>query len=183
MESQVLKDEVLLGAESDEQPAEQMSERHDHVKNVTETSRIQLCAKSFILQLYDVLARHSSPLVSIPPLGWGFSRHRYDPRLSPQHGCVPAEPASVSPGKIIVAPPRPSVSTVAVGTTISDRPPPRSVRARLRIRLLRRMGGVEACIGIGVQNAGWRNPPVQDWGKARPTHLCALTTADQNALP
>ena len=60
MESQVFKDEVLLGAESAEQPAEQMSERHDHVKDVTETSRIQLCAKSFILQVYDVLARHSS---------------------------------------------------------------------------------------------------------------------------
>src|SRR5215468_10447127 len=59
MESQVLKDEVLLGAESAEQPAEQMSERHNHVKNVTETSRIQPCAKSFILQVYDVLARHS----------------------------------------------------------------------------------------------------------------------------
>src|SRR5215831_418229 len=58
MESQVLKDEVLLGAESAEQPAEQMSERHDHVKDVTETSRIQLCAKSFILQVYDVLARN-----------------------------------------------------------------------------------------------------------------------------
>jgi hypothetical protein len=29
----------------------------------------------------------------------------------PQHGCVPAEPASVSPGKIILAPPCPSVST------------------------------------------------------------------------
>src|SRR6202047_3827575 len=72
---------------------------------------------------------------------------------------------------------------VAVGTTITDRPPHRSVRARLRIRLLRRMSGVEACIGIGVQNAGWRNPPVQDWGKSFPPHLCALTTADQNTLP
>ena len=49
-----------MGAESAEQPAEQMSERHDHVKNVTETSRIQLCAKSFILQAYDVLARHTT---------------------------------------------------------------------------------------------------------------------------
>src|SRR6516162_10595260 len=58
MESQVLKDEILMGAESAKQPAEQMSKRHDHVKNVTETSRIQLCAKSFILQVYDVLARH-----------------------------------------------------------------------------------------------------------------------------
>src|SRR6516162_4743807 len=59
MESQVLKDEVLMGAESAGQPAEQMSERHDHVKNLTETFGIQLCAKSFILQVYDVLARHS----------------------------------------------------------------------------------------------------------------------------
>ena len=74
-------------------------------------------------------------------------------------------------------------NTVAVGTTITDRPPHRSVRARLRIRLLRRMSGVEACIRIGVQNAGWRNPPVQDWGETFPTHLCALTAADQNTLP
>src|SRR5258705_12204056 len=73
--------------------------------------------------------------------------------------------------------------SVAVGTIITDRPPHRSVRARLRIRLLRRMSGVEACIGIGVQNAGWRNPPVQDWGQTFPTHLCALTAADQNTLP
>src|SRR5258708_16436515 len=73
--------------------------------------------------------------------------------------------------------------TVAVGTTITDRPPHRSVLARLRIRLLRRMSGVEACIGIGVQNSGWRNPPVQDWGEAFPPHLCALTTADENTLP
>ena len=49
-----------MGAESAEQPAEQMSERHDHVMNLTETSGIQLCAKSFILQVYDVLARHKS---------------------------------------------------------------------------------------------------------------------------
>src|SRR5215472_397683 len=59
VESQVLKDEVLMGAESAEHPAEQMSKRHDHVKNLTETSGIQLCAKSFILQVYDVLARHN----------------------------------------------------------------------------------------------------------------------------
>ena len=58
-ESQVFEDEVLMGAESAAQPAEQMSERHDHVKNLTETSRIQLCAKSFILLMYDVLARRT----------------------------------------------------------------------------------------------------------------------------
>src|SRR5258708_17145459 len=73
--------------------------------------------------------------------------------------------------------------TVAVGTLITERPPHRSVRARLRIRLLRRMSGVEARIGIGVQNAGRRNPPVQDWGKTFPAHLCALAAADQNTLP
>ena len=68
--------------------------------------------------------------------------------------------------------------TVAVGTTIADRPPHRSVRARLRIRLLRRMSGVEASIRIGMQNAGRRNSPVQDWSEAFPTHLCALAAAD-----
>ena len=62
MESQVLKDEVLMGAESAGQPAEQMSERDDHVKNLTETSGIQHCAKSFILQVYDVLARHRAKM-------------------------------------------------------------------------------------------------------------------------
>jgi len=31
-----------MGAESAEQPAEQMSERHDHVKNVTETPEFSL---------------------------------------------------------------------------------------------------------------------------------------------
>src|SRR2546428_7652196 len=76
-----------------------------------------------------------------------------------------------------------TVITVAVGTTVADRPPHRSVRARLRIRLLRRMSGVEASIRIGVQNAGWRNPPVQDWGKTFPPHLGALAAADQNTLP
>src|SRR5712692_7027567 len=72
---------------------------------------------------------------------------------------------------------------VAVGTTIADRPPHRSVLARLRIRLLRRMSGVEACIRIGMQNPGWWNPPVQDWGKSFPPHLGALAPADQNTLP
>jgi hypothetical protein len=44
--------------------------------------------------------------------------------------------------------------THAIGTTIAGRPPHRSVRAHLRIRLLPRMNGVEALIGIGVQNSG-----------------------------
>jgi len=69
------------------------------------------------------MERGRSPLVSIPPRGRGFSRHRglpirsgffeerrrdaSTPRSSsrwahqaiPRRGCVPAEPASVSPGK------------------------------------------------------------------------------------
>jgi len=42
-------------------------------------------------------------------------------------------------------------AAVTVGTTIADRPPYRSVRARLRIRLLPWMSGGEARSRIGVQ--------------------------------
>jgi hypothetical protein len=45
------------------------------------------------------------------------------------------------------------------------------------------MGGGEACIGVGVQNAGLRNPPLQQWGETIPFHLRALTAADENASP
>jgi hypothetical protein len=57
-ESQVLEDEVFAGTENADQPTEEMSERHDHGKNCSGKIRIELCAKSFILQVYDVLARH-----------------------------------------------------------------------------------------------------------------------------
>src|SRR5260370_42690057 len=72
---------------------------------------------------------------------------------------------------------------VAVGTTITDRPPHRSVRARLRIRLLRRMRGVEACVGIRMQDARLWNPSVQQWGKSLPPPLCSLTAPDENTPP
>jgi hypothetical protein len=62
-ESQVLEDEVLPGTENADQPAEEMSERYDHGKNFSGKVRIELCAKSFILQVYDVLARHNSSRV------------------------------------------------------------------------------------------------------------------------
>ena len=68
--------------------------------------------------------------------------------------------------------------SVAVGTTIADHPPHRSVRARLRIRLLLRMSGVEALTRIGMQDAGFRNPPVQQWDQTIPWHLRALTATD-----
>ena len=54
--SQVFEDEVLAGTESAGYPAEEMSERHDHGKNFSGKDRIKLCAKSFISQVYDVLA-------------------------------------------------------------------------------------------------------------------------------
>jgi hypothetical protein len=37
-----------------------MSQRHDHGRNYIGKVGIELCAKSFILQVYDVLARHNS---------------------------------------------------------------------------------------------------------------------------
>ena len=55
-ESQVFKDELLPGTESADHPSEEMPERHDHGKNLIGTIRIQLFAKSFILQVYDVAA-------------------------------------------------------------------------------------------------------------------------------
>jgi hypothetical protein len=57
-ESQVFEDEVLAGTASAGHPAEEMSERHDHSKNLIGTIRIQLFSRSFILPVYDVLARH-----------------------------------------------------------------------------------------------------------------------------
>jgi hypothetical protein len=53
-ESQVLEDEVLPGTENADQATEEMSERHDHSRNYIGKVRIELCAKSFILQVYDV---------------------------------------------------------------------------------------------------------------------------------
>jgi hypothetical protein len=50
-ESQVFEDEVLTGAKSTDYPPEEMPERHDHGTNIIGTNRIQLCLKSFILQL------------------------------------------------------------------------------------------------------------------------------------
>ena len=67
---------------------------------------------------------------------------------------------------------------VALGTTISDRPPHRSVHARLRIRLLPRMNGVEALVGIRMQNTWVRNPPVEQWVETVPSHLRALAATN-----
>lgn len=75
-ECQVLEDEVLPGAESADQPAEEMSERHDHGKNFTGRIRIQLFAKSLILQVHDVLARHTCLPIQTHNVAIGFPRSK-----------------------------------------------------------------------------------------------------------
>ena len=67
---------------------------------------------------------------------------------------------------------------VAVGTAIANRLPHRSVRARLRIRLVPAMNGAEALIGIRMQNTRLRNPPVEHWVETIPAYLRALTATD-----
>jgi hypothetical protein len=57
-ETQIFQDEVLPRTESADHPPEEMPERHDHGKNLIGTVRIELLAKSCILRVYDVLARH-----------------------------------------------------------------------------------------------------------------------------
>ena len=56
--------------------------------------------------------------------------------------------------------------------------PHRSVQARSRIRLLPWMSGGKARIGIGMQNTGLRNPPVQERVETSPSHLCPLAATD-----
>jgi hypothetical protein len=56
----------------------------------------------------------------------------------------------------------------AVGTVITDRPPHRSVRARLRIRLPPWMSGGEALLGIGMEDAGFWNPAIKQRSKPLP---------------
>jgi hypothetical protein len=66
---EVLKDEVLPGMESTDHPTEEMSERRDHSKNLSGKVRIELFAKSFILRVYDVLARHTRREITNQPGG------------------------------------------------------------------------------------------------------------------
>jgi hypothetical protein len=58
-ESHVFKDEVLSRSESADHPPKEMPKRRDHGKNLSGKVRSEPCAKSFILWVYDDLARHS----------------------------------------------------------------------------------------------------------------------------
>jgi hypothetical protein len=64
---------------------------------------------------------------------------------------------------------------VAVGTIIADRPPHRSVRALLRIRLPPRMAGVKALHRIRMENASDWNPSVYD--PVKPVHVDSTALA------
>jgi hypothetical protein len=58
-EGQVFEDEILTIAESAQKPAEEMAERCDHAKNLTENRKIEFVAKSLILRLHHVLTNDS----------------------------------------------------------------------------------------------------------------------------
>ena len=45
------------------------------------------------------------------------------------------------------------------------------------------MSGVEACIGIGMEDMGLGNPSLEEWGKSLPPHLCSLAATDENTSP
>jgi hypothetical protein len=45
------------------------------------------------------------------------------------------------------------------------------------------MNGVEALVGIGMQDMRVRNPPVKQWVETVPPHLRALTATDKNTPP
>jgi hypothetical protein len=85
-ESQVFEDEVLAGTESADYPAEEMSERHDHGKNFSGKDRIKLCSKSFISQVYDLLAMHRLPLSNRPHLK--NCKNSSAPRFKRKYGLV-----------------------------------------------------------------------------------------------
>src|SRR5207244_6021994 len=106
--------------------------------------------------------RRASPSQRQPPIGSSQCSQTRGKRV--RHERKPSERFSGACLRI----------TVAVGTTITDRPPHRSVHARLRIRLLPRMNGVEALVGIRMQNTWVRNQTVEQWVETVPSHLRAL---------
>jgi hypothetical protein len=77
-ESQVLEDEVLPGMESADQQTEEMSKRHDHGKNCSGKIRIELCAKSFILQVYDDHGKNFTGKIRIQLFAKSFILQVYD---------------------------------------------------------------------------------------------------------
>jgi hypothetical protein len=53
-QGEIFKDEILAGTERTNNPASQVSEPHDHGKNVSEMSPTEPISKSLKLQVHDV---------------------------------------------------------------------------------------------------------------------------------
>jgi hypothetical protein len=79
--------------ETADQPTEEMSERHDHSRNYIGKVRIELCAKSFILQVYDVLARHRCSGFAHAAKGKAKGDDRSYENMSPVHGVLAIDQA------------------------------------------------------------------------------------------
>jgi hypothetical protein len=71
-ESQVFEDEIPAGTESDNQPAEEIPERHDHGKNLIGTVELRV-SQGTHLRAYDVLARYR-PFLLPPSLNCCLNR-------------------------------------------------------------------------------------------------------------
>jgi hypothetical protein len=96
-ESQVFENEVFAGTESGGHPAEEMPERHDHDKNLIGTVGIETFAKSLILRVYDVLAKHASKFQpSLVPTEYSFTSDRIDRSLFGE-GCLTGVQPSYNP--------------------------------------------------------------------------------------
>ena len=54
-EGEILEDEILAGAEDADEPAKQVSEPHDHGRNLIELRRVEPVTKSLELRMYRVL--------------------------------------------------------------------------------------------------------------------------------
>lgn len=56
---EVFQDQVLAGTKGANQPTQQMSEARDHGENLIELLPVEPVAKSFYLQMQDVLRSHN----------------------------------------------------------------------------------------------------------------------------
>ena len=59
--SEVFQDQILAGTECGENPASEVSEPHDHGKNLTQVPPVEPVAKSLYLQVHHVLRTRSTP--------------------------------------------------------------------------------------------------------------------------
>jgi hypothetical protein len=76
-----------------------------------------------------------------------------------------------------------SVPAIAVGTAFAGGPPRRSQRALLTHWAPASGANDDALIGVGVQDAGWREPPRREAVHPVPVQVAALALALQSRVP